>query len=79
MGAPGLPRLALRDPAPGSPTAPRPPHLLRQVGQALPQAVQADNRGGVVVPGAQRGPGQWAHSGSDLLSPSPLPGEQGPV
>lgn len=55
----GLPSLTLRDPAPGSLTArPHPiQYLLRQVGQALPQAVQADDGGGVVVPGAQRGPG----------------------
>lgn len=76
VGAPGFPRLALRDPAPGSPTAPRPPHLLRQVGQALPQTVQADDRGGVVVPGPQRGLGQWARSGRALLSPSPSQGSR---
>ena len=72
VGAPGLPRLALRDPAPGSPTAPRPPHLLRQVGQALPQTVQADDRGGVVVPG-HRGARVSGHTRAGPCSPPAPP------
>lgn len=46
-------------------------YLLRQVGQALPQAVQAGDRGGVVVPGAQRGPGSAGTVGRCLGVPQP--------
>lgn len=70
-GAALLSELGLtRHPDPG-PTAW--PHLLGQQGQALSQAVQADDGEGVVVPGRQDGvgPGRRAGPGQRWLSPSP--------